>query len=211
MQSWLSRSVGRCCFIRHGPPHCPVWQRTVTAPTRASGFWDKNCFLWVPEIVSPAPELGSCARERSRGTAAGPAPATARSAHVTFRLLYLMLVRLCGWLALLPRSDNARNTEILALRHQIAVLQRQVRSPRLSWADRAILAALTRRLCTARRRQLSLIITPRTLLRWHAELVRRRWRYPRRTPGRPRTISTIRRLAVGMARDNPTLGLPADL
>ena len=125
---------------------------------------------------------------------------------MTFRLLYLMLVRLCGWLALLPRSDNAKDTEILVLRHQIAVLQRQVRSPRLSWADRAILAALTRRLCAARRRQLSLIITPRTLLRWHAELVRRRWTYPRRTPGRPRTGRTIRQLALEMARDNPAWG-----
>ena len=53
---------------------------------------------------------------------------------MTFRLPYLILVRLCGWLALLPRSDNDKNTEILVLRHQIAVLQRQVRSPRLSWA-----------------------------------------------------------------------------
>jgi putative transposase len=128
-----------------------------------------------------------CARDSVWGLAAGPAPARARSALVTFRLLYLILVRLCGWLALLPRSDNFKDTEILVLRHQIAVLQRQVRSPRLSWAGRAILAALTRRLSTARRDQLSLIITPRTLLRWHAELVRRRWTYPRRTPGRPRT------------------------
>jgi hypothetical protein len=55
---------------------------------------------------------------------------------VTFRLLYLIFVRLCGWLALLPRSDDAKNTEILLLRHQIAILQRQVRSPRLTWADR---------------------------------------------------------------------------
>ena len=59
---------------------------------------------------------------------------------MTFRLLYLIFARLCGWLALLPRSDDVKNTEILVLRHQIAVLQRQVRSPRLSWADRAILA-----------------------------------------------------------------------
>jgi hypothetical protein len=80
-----------------------------------------------------------------------------------------------AWLALLPRSDNDKNTEILVLRHQIAVLQRQVRSPRPSWADRAVLAALTRRLSAARRRQLSLIVTPRTILRWHAELVKRRW------------------------------------
>ena len=92
------------------------------------------------------------------------------------------------------------------LRHQIAVLQRQVRTPRLSWADRAVLAALTRRPSAARRRQLSLIVTPRTLLRWHAELVKRRWTHRRRTPGRPRTSPAIRRPAVEMARDNPTWG-----
>jgi putative transposase len=125
---------------------------------------------------------------------------------VTFRLVYLIFVRLCGWLALLPRSDDVKNTEILVLRHQIAVLQRQVRSPRLSWADRAVLAALIRRLSAANRRQLSLIITPRTLLRWYAELVRRHWTYRHRTPGRPRTGPTIRRLALAMARDNPTWG-----
>jgi putative transposase len=125
---------------------------------------------------------------------------------VTFRLLYLILIRLCGWLALLPSPDNVKNTEILVLRHQIAVLQRQVTSPRLSWADRAVLAALTRRLSTAHRRQLSLIVTPRTLLRWHAELVKRHWTYPRRAPGRPRTGPAIRRLALEMAQDNPAWG-----
>ncbi len=125
---------------------------------------------------------------------------------MTFRLRYLIFVRLCGWLALLSRSDNVKNIEILVLRHQIAVLQRQMRSPRLTWADRAFLAALTRRLSLASRHQLSLIVTPRTLLRWHAELVRRRWTYPRRTPGRPRISPTIRRLALEMARDNPVWG-----
>jgi len=76
----------------------------------------------------------------------------------------------------------------------------------MSWADRAILAGLTQRLSTAHRRQLSLIVTPRTLLRWHADLVRRRWIYARRTPGRPRTSPAIRRLVLEMARDNPTWG-----
>ena len=125
---------------------------------------------------------------------------------MTFRLLYLILVRLCGWLALLPRSDNIKDTEILVLRHQIAVLQRQVRSPRLTWADRAVLAALTRRLSTSRRCQVALIVTPRTLLRWHAELVKRHRTYRRRPPGRPRTGPAIRRLVLEMARDNPTWG-----
>ena len=68
---------------------------------------------------------------------------------MTLRLPYLIFARLCGWLALLSRADNVKNTEILVLRHQIAVLQRQVRSPRLSWAWRAVLAALTRRLSAA--------------------------------------------------------------
>ena len=126
---------------------------------------------------------------------------------MSLRLLYLIFARLCSWLALLPRSDNVKNTEILVLRHQIAVLQRQVRSPRLTWADRAVLAALTRRVSTARRRQLSLIVT-RTILRWHADLVKNRWIYRHRTAGRPRTGPTIRRLALEMARDNPTWGDP---
>lgn len=78
-----------------------------------------------------------------------PAAAPARSAQVTFRVLYLILIRLCGWLAPLPRSDNAKSIEILVLRHQIAVLHRQVRSPRLTWADGAFLAALTRRISGA--------------------------------------------------------------
>ena len=110
-----------------------------------------------------ASELGFLLRDWSRGNSSGPAPAPARSALVTFRLRYLIFVRLCGWLALLSRSDNVKNIEILVLRHQIAVLQRQMRSPRLTWADRAFLAALTRRLSPTSRHQLSLIVTPRTL------------------------------------------------
>jgi putative transposase len=80
-----------------------------------------------------------------------------------------------GLLALLARSDRAKDTEILILRHQVAVLPRQVKSPRLSWADRAVLAALARLLPASHLRQLRLIVSPRTLLRWHADLVRRRW------------------------------------
>jgi putative transposase len=118
---------------------------------------------------------------------------------VTFRLLYLIFVRLRRWLALLPRSDDVKNTQILVLRHQLAVLPCQVRSPWLTWADRA-LAALTRRLSAANRRQLSLIISPRTLLCWNADLVRRHWTYRHRTPGRPRTGPAIRRLALEIVR-----------
>ena len=116
------------------------------------------------------------------------------------------MLRVFGWLALLASSDRAKDTEILILRHQVAVLQRQVKTPRLSWADRAVLAALARLLPHDQLRQLRLIISPRTLLRWHASLVRRRWTYPRRAPGRSRTASVIRALVLEMARDNPGWG-----
>ena len=122
------------------------------------------------------------------------------------RFSYLAVLRVFGWLALLARSNRARDVEILILRHQVAVLQRQVKNPRLSWADRAVLTVLARLLPRNHLRELLLIISPQTLLRWHARLVRRRWTYPRRSPGRPRTARAIRALVLEMARDNPGWG-----
>lgn len=77
---------------------------------------------------------------------------------------------------------------------------------RLSWADRVVLAALARLPPGRQLRQLRLIASPRTLLRWHASLVRRRWTYPRRAPGRPRTASATRELVVEVARDDSGWG-----
>ena len=125
---------------------------------------------------------------------------------MSLQFAYLAVLRLSGWLALLARSDRAKDAEILILRHQLAVLQRQVKTPRLSWADRAILAALARLLPRSQLRQLQLLVSPRTLMRWHACLVRRHWARPRRTPGRPRTAQAIRALVLEMARDNPGWG-----
>jgi putative transposase len=125
---------------------------------------------------------------------------------VSLRFAYLAVLRLFGWLDLLARSDRAKDAEILILRHQVAVLQRQVKAPRLSWADRAVLPALARLLPSAQLRQLRLIVSPRTLLRWHADLARRKWAYPRRTPGRPRTGQSVRALVLEMARDIPSWG-----
>ena len=81
-----------------------------------------------------------------------------------------------------------------------------MKAPGLSWADRAVLAALARLLPGSRLRRLRLIVSPRTLLRWPADLVRRHQTYPRRTPGRPRAGRTIRALVLEMARDNPGWG-----
>ena len=84
-----------------------------------------------------------------------------------------MLARVLSWLMLLARSDAAKDVEILTLRHEVAVLRRTNTRPALTWLDRAVLSALSR-LLPAPLRQLRLV-SPRTLLRWHAQLVARRW------------------------------------
>jgi putative transposase len=125
---------------------------------------------------------------------------------VTLRFAYLAMLRMLGLLTLLTRSDLAKDAEILVLRHQIAVLQRHVKTPRPSWADRAIISALARLLASKQRSHLRLIVSPRTLLRWHATIVKRRWCYPHRRPGRPAVQRTARDLVLDMARDNPAWG-----
>ena len=91
------------------------------------------------------------------------------------QLAYLVLVRGLSWLALLTWSDAAKDVEILVLRHEVAVLQRGNPHPALTWLDRAVLSALSRLLPTGLRRLR--LVSRRTLLRWYAHLVARRWTY----------------------------------
>src|SRR5437763_6117168 len=104
------------------------------------------------------------------------------------------------------RSEFAKDVELLVLRHQLAVLGRQQRRPLMRPADRAFLAALARLLPPDRRH--GLVVTPQTLLRWHRELVRRKWAQPRRAVGRPPTDARVRELVLRFPRENPRWGYP---
>jgi transposase InsO family protein len=114
-------------------------------------------------------------------------------------MVYLIFVRLCGWLVLLSRSAASKNVELLVLRHEVAVLCRTNPKPQLDWADRAVLAALIRLLPKTLR--MHRLVTPGTVLRWHRCLVARKWTYPYRT-GRPPVSAEIAVLIERLATEN---------
>jgi putative transposase len=119
-------------------------------------------------------------------------------------LCYWMLRRLLELIVLRGRREVGNEIELLVLRHEVAVLRRQVSRPRFRPADRALLAALARLL--PRQGWASLIVCPATVRRWHRDALARRWTYARRGPGRPPVEARMAELIVQLARENPTWG-----
>ena len=141
-------------------------------------------------------------------------PAFPRDDHriMCLRLVFLLITRLAARLRLSWREQTWKTAEISILRRQLAVLRRrQPRHPKLNWADRALLAALLGVISNARRHGLRLVITPETILRWHRDIIRRRWaaRPMRGKTGRPATRPNIKALVLRLARENPGWGYPS--
>ncbi len=124
------------------------------------------------------------------------------------RLPYLALSSMFTLIRLWPMSEKDKDAEILVLRHQLAVLQRQAGKPTLTWPDRAVLAALLHQLPRWKLRRLHLLVSPDTVLRWHRDLLRRHHAEESRPkrPGRPRTIRSIRALVLRLVDENPGWG-----
>jgi putative transposase len=122
------------------------------------------------------------------------------------RFVFLLIMRLTSWLRLSQREETWKTAEILILRHQLTVLQRrQPRRPDLNWADRALIATVLGVIPKARRHGLRLLVTPDTIVRWHRDIVRRRWAagVMRGKACRPATRRNIKALVLRLARENP--------
>ena len=126
------------------------------------------------------------------------------------RLAYLGVTNAFAMLRLFPVGDRGKDVEILALRHQITLLERQLgtQRPRFDASDRAFLAALLHRLPRDVLHRVRLLVRPDTVLRWHRNLVARRHAaaYRPKRPGRPRTVRSVRILVLRLVRENPSWG-----
>src|SRR5215218_5332501 len=123
---------------------------------------------------------------------------------MVFSFLYLAFRAVLGALVRSRRGLDVKDIELLVLRHELEVLRRQVARPKVGAADRALLAAAACHL--PRSARCARLVTPRTLLRWHRALVRRKWRQPAGRRGRPPLSAEIRELVVRLARENPGWG-----
>jgi putative transposase len=120
------------------------------------------------------------------------------------RCLYGLVRLVLDLLVLRGRRDRSKDAEILVLRHQLAVLHRQVPRPRFEPADRVLLSALARAL--GRDRWAIFVVKPDTLVRWHRRVVAKHWTYPHHPPGRPSTVAETRQTIIRLASENPTWG-----
>jgi len=123
---------------------------------------------------------------------------------VALSFLYRLARRVFELIRVHRMDAVAKDVEILVLRHQLAVLRRQVRRPRLRWSDRALIALLSR--LVPREHWSSFLVTPATILSWHRRLVRRRWTYPAQRAGRPTLPAETVELVIRLARENPRWG-----
>src|SRR2546430_3072370 len=123
---------------------------------------------------------------------------------MAFSFLYLAVRAVLGALVRSRRGLHVKDVELLVLRHELEILRRQVVRPKLRMADRALLAAAACHLPRSSRGVL--LVTPRTLLRWHQALARRKWRQPPGQRGRPRLAVELRDLVLRLARENPRWG-----
>jgi putative transposase len=123
---------------------------------------------------------------------------------VTLSFLYRAFWRILQLIRLVFRRDTDLAVEVVILRHEVAVLRRQVHRPALEPADRAVLAGLSRLL--PRRRLGCFFVRPETLLRWHRDLVAKRWTYPHGRPGRPTIPKGTTALVLRLAKENPHWG-----
>ncbi len=127
-----------------------------------------------------------------------------REDRVVFRVWYRLARLIVDLLMLRGRRDGSKDAEILVLRHQLAVLHRQVPHPRFDNTDRTIISTLARAI--DRTRWSAFIIQPATILAWHRRLIAKHWTYPHRHVGRPATAAEIRTMIIRLATENPTWG-----
>jgi putative transposase len=127
-----------------------------------------------------------------------------KDASVALSFLHVAFVRLLQLVRLSRRGEEDLAIEVVMLRREVAVLRRQIARPALQPADRAMLAGLSRLLSSARLGRF--FVQPETLLRWHRELVRRKWTYSHRWSGRPALPAGTVSLVLRLAKENPTWG-----
>ena len=168
----------------------------------------KTCATWADACKTPS------ARSRERCQEGGLVRACDDLRLVGLKLIFLIVTQAVSVLGLSRREAWWKDAEILMLRHQLAVAlrERPGAHSRLTWPDRAWLALLAETLPARRLAGLRLIVTPATILRWHRDIVRRRWaRLSRRgRSGRPPVRRTVPSVVLRLARENESWGVPAD-